>query len=522
MRRFTTFAIIASFVALAALAAIAQEDATNQASPEEIAAAIEAIRAAETGPEAKSAYADISRRALESAELRQVYIQRVLELDRVDYGASAAEQLLKLVPDDLNALRVAAYSRAKKDDLAGALDASLQAGVRATNDEATMKNLGQLVAYMQLNDEAPDISESTLELLNQSTEALAGIEAYATEHDRIAQAYGIYLAGLEEVALALADLSAAKEAQEAKLAELEAQLETILENKREIQKQIRSQGGGGAGGASGQQQVPPELQEVQNQEMQCRADIKTAENEIKKLARQVREAEDDFEDYTKKKSSIIRREGGLLEFSKPVALAQAPTALTGVTLPETEPENQPEAQPAPTQPEPETPDTDGNNVDAAADDGELLLDNDANGDMLVAQGQEFWMLDNSLPDLMGETFLHDNNTGKGQAQIGLMFTPAQAGSYKVMAYCPAFDQAATNVPVEIYHAQGTATVTYDQRNGGGTWVDLGIYTFGTDEAGAVLFKNEGTDGYVMFDAIKLVPAEAPVIVGQPISLPAQE
>ncbi len=511
MKQFATIAIVALLIGLAMTDALAQDD---QASPEEIAAAIETIQAAEAAREAKSAYADIARRALDSVELRQAYLQRVLEFNQANYGTNAAEQLLKLDPDDLNALRIAAYGRAMEDDYAGALDAALQAGIRATNDEITMNSLGQLVAYMQLDDEAPEMSDEAATLLNDLAEALAGIDAYAAGHGRLAEAYGTYLTGLDEVATALADATAAREAIETTMAELEAQLETILENKREIQRQMNAQGGG-AGGASGQQQVPPEMEEVQKQEMECRASIKTAENDIKRIARQFREAEDDYEDYAKDKSRIIRREGGLLDFDKPVALTGEPTPLAGADLPDPEPNTpaQPETPVAPVAPE-----TGTDEAPEASADGALLLDNDSDGDKLIAQGQEYWMLDNSLPDRQGDTFVHDNNTGKGLAQIGMMFTPAEAGSYNVMVYCPTFGQAATNVPVEIHHAGGIANTTYDQRNNGGAWVTLGTYTFNTDTAGAVLFKNEGTDGYVMFDAIKLVAAQ-PVVIGQPIALP---
>ncbi len=521
MKQFITVAIIAALLALTPVCANAQE---APATDEEIAAAIEAINAAETGPDARSAYAAITRRALDSVELRDAYLEKLLSLGRAEYGAGAAEQLLTLAPDNLNALRVAAYARAEDEEYPTALAAALRAAIQATNDEATLTNLGQLAAYMQLDETAPEIDAETLALLEASTDALSELDAYAEAYGRIAGAYETYLTGLEEVQTAMDEAQAERERLEAQLESLEAQLSDIRAEKREIERQIRAQGGGvGVGGASGQQQTPPELQEVQDRQRACQAEITDTENDLRALRGPYLQAQDDLEDYIDDRDRMIRREGGVMEFVEPAALDGDPVPLGGQAP---EPAPNPEPMPDPdAEPDYVSPLEGGNEPDAPAenaDDAALVLDNDTSGDALVAQGQEFWVLDNSLPDMQGDTFIHDNNAGKGQAQIGVVFTPAAAGSYEVLAYCPTFAQAATNVPVQIHHAGGMATATYDQRNNGGQWVSLGTYTFDMEMGGAVIFLNADTDGYVLFDAIKLVEATPAVIIGQPIALPVQE
>ncbi|MNG34179.1 Xanthan lyase precursor [compost metagenome] len=63
---------------------------------------------------------------------------------------------------------------------------------------------------------------------------------------------------------------------------------------------------------------------------------------------------------------------------------------------------------------------------------------------------------------------------------------------------------ASNVPVDITHAGGTSTVVVDQRTNGGVWNLLGTYTFNEGIGGTVLIRTDGTTGYVIADAIKLV------------------
>ena len=62
--------------------------------------------------------------------------------------------------------------------------------------------------------------------------------------------------------------------------------------------------------------------------------------------------------------------------------------------------------------------------------------------------------------------------------------------------------SATNVPVSIKHAAGTARVTVDQSKNGGKWQLLGTYEFAAGTSSSVTISNAGTDGFVVADAIK--------------------
>ena len=86
----------------------------------------------------------------------------------------------------------------------------------------------------------------------------------------------------------------------------------------------------------------------------------------------------------------------------------------------------------------------------------------------------------------------------------------QTGHYEVrFAYTPQPNRA-TNVPVTILHADGESTVVVNQRTApplAGHFVSLGQFRFEKDGAGYVLVSNEGTDGFVIVDALQVLAAD---------------
>ena len=67
---------------------------------------------------------------------------------------------------------------------------------------------------------------------------------------------------------------------------------------------------------------------------------------------------------------------------------------------------------------------------------------------------------------------------------------------------------ASNAPVEIHHAGGVRRLKLDLRTpkpaDGVFWLDLGAYDFQGEAS--VIITNEGTDGYVVIDGIRWLPA----------------
>lgn len=63
---------------------------------------------------------------------------------------------------------------------------------------------------------------------------------------------------------------------------------------------------------------------------------------------------------------------------------------------------------------------------------------------------------------------------------------------------------ATNVATEIQHSGGTQNTTINQRGNYGQWNSLGKFNFDAGDSGYVKISANGTDGYVIADAIKFV------------------
>ena len=103
----------------------------------------------------------------------------------------------------------------------------------------------------------------------------------------------------------------------------------------------------------------------------------------------------------------------------------------------------------------------------------------------------------------GTNYVHDGNIGKGSSSV--RFTPyLNPGTYQVYLRWTADPNRASNAPVTIVHATGTATTTVDQRSGGGAWNSVGSFRFDVGTAGYVTIGNAGTTGYVVADAVRFV------------------
>lgn len=116
-----------------------------------------------------------------------------------------------------------------------------------------------------------------------------------------------------------------------------------------------------------------------------------------------------------------------------------------------------------------------------------------------------WLVGAS-PGFSGTDYQHDGNLDKGLKSF--RFTPdlPDSGSYAVSMWWVQHANRATNVPVDITHANGTTTVTVNQTTNGSQWVPLGTYDFTSGTGGSVLIRTTGTNGYVIADAVRFVPS----------------
>jgi hypothetical protein len=120
-----------------------------------------------------------------------------------------------------------------------------------------------------------------------------------------------------------------------------------------------------------------------------------------------------------------------------------------------------------------------------------------------------WQASSSSGGIDG-MYHHDLNEGKGTKSARFEARVPKDGKYEVrFAYTTAPNRA-TNVPVKITYADGEKQVTVDERKApeiDHAFVSLGTYRFTVDQPAVVTVTTENTDGYVVVDAIQLLPAD---------------
>ena len=111
---------------------------------------------------------------------------------------------------------------------------------------------------------------------------------------------------------------------------------------------------------------------------------------------------------------------------------------------------------------------------------------------------------------VGDGYLHDLNTGKGEKTLTFLPDITRPGSYEVrLAYVHAPNRAA-NVPVTVFHADGETPIHVDQQEPptiDGRFVSLGQFRFEGNGFGYALVSSEGTTGYVTADAVQFIPVD---------------
>jgi fibronectin type 3 domain-containing protein len=139
----------------------------------------------------------------------------------------------------------------------------------------------------------------------------------------------------------------------------------------------------------------------------------------------------------------------------------------------------------------------------------------------VATGS--WPASTASPGYYGINYVTDGNTGSTGGK-SLRFTPSLpvAAAYDVWIRWVAGSNRATNTPVDVHHASGTASTSLNQQYNNAVWVSLGTYSFQAGTAGNVVIRNDSANGYVIGDVVKFVlnPADVSATTAVPDSLVA--
>jgi hypothetical protein len=122
-----------------------------------------------------------------------------------------------------------------------------------------------------------------------------------------------------------------------------------------------------------------------------------------------------------------------------------------------------------------------------------------------------WKTSRFVRNYIGKGYISDENKGKGEKTVTFMPAFPESGRYEVrLAYSHGSNRA-KNVRVNILHADGEDSIFVDQSEPPtveGHFVSLGKFRFERDGAGYVLITNEGTTGFVVVDALQLLPEKS--------------
>jgi hypothetical protein len=103
-------------------------------------------------------------------------------------------------------------------------------------------------------------------------------------------------------------------------------------------------------------------------------------------------------------------------------------------------------------------------------------------------------------------YQHDGGTADGNSSAEFLAELPKAGAYEVQVAYIVNANRATNVPVQITHAGGTAEVKLNQRDApqvDGLFTSLGTFSF--EKSGKVVISNREVDGFVIIDAVRWLP-----------------
>jgi len=121
-----------------------------------------------------------------------------------------------------------------------------------------------------------------------------------------------------------------------------------------------------------------------------------------------------------------------------------------------------------------------------------------------------WVESSSLRPFVGSSYFHDENGGKGMRSATFPFLAPNDGLHEIMVSFVPSGNRAGKVRYEVKHDKGLVKIMVDQRRKGERdmiWHSLGSFVFRKGEPYTVAVHNEGTEGYVIADAVQVIPLD---------------
>lgn len=118
-----------------------------------------------------------------------------------------------------------------------------------------------------------------------------------------------------------------------------------------------------------------------------------------------------------------------------------------------------------------------------------------------------WNTSTNFKPYIGQEYRHDDARADGQSTATFRYTPQKSGRYQLrLAYSP-HPTRATAVPIKITTGDTTTKLKFDQTTplpSGDPFRTAGVIELTKDQEVTITISNEGTDGFVILDAVQLL------------------
>jgi len=119
-----------------------------------------------------------------------------------------------------------------------------------------------------------------------------------------------------------------------------------------------------------------------------------------------------------------------------------------------------------------------------------------------------WQESVAAKKFIGNGYHHEGKAGDGAATATFETKLPSSGRYELRLASPPNNNRASNVPVTVYHASGSQTVTVNTKGApthDGLFYTVGTYDFSAEVRAKVVIQNAKTDGYITVDGIQWLP-----------------
>jgi TolA-binding protein len=219
---------------------------SSTARADNVKRAINDIRNATDARRAGEIYATVARSAPNSAELRDVYMRKMLSLGRPDKAFGPAKALVKL--DPFNGVAWAVVGCCSTSSCEG-FCAMVRAAALLKKDAHVMGNLGQLVSWYDHQEEPPKIDPEVLALFNDHRKAWETDKAFAAGYQRREKGYAAHREAIADVEKAMERIGEDADGLEDELDRVEEEIAQCRARIRELEEEIESYWGIGPYGS---------------------------------------------------------------------------------------------------------------------------------------------------------------------------------------------------------------------------------------------------------------------------------